>query len=156
MIPELDAPAHVGEGFLETGLITCFNQQPWVRYCAEPPCGQFDVTKDGVYDILEDIYRDMLDMFGNLKWFHMGGDEVKFICWEINESMTQWMKDHNYELNDSGYMKLWGYFQENALERLDKVAWEKIDKILMWTSDLTKEPYVDMYLDPNRYIIQVR
>ena len=155
MIPELDAPAHVGEGFQKTNLTICFNQQPASTYCFEPPCGQFDVTKDGVYDILEDIYRDMLEMFGNPKWFHMGGDEVKFKCWEMDPSMALWMKDRNYEQNDAGFIKLWNYFQENALKRLDKVSSEKVNKIILWTSDLTKEPYVDMYLNPERYVIQV-
>lgn len=53
VIPEFDAPAHVGEGWQDTGFVVCLNAQPWQTYCVEPPCGQFDPTKDGLYDAIE-------------------------------------------------------------------------------------------------------
>lgn len=53
ILPEFDAPAHVGEGWQDTDFVTCFNQKPWQNYCVEPPCGQFDPTKSGLYDALE-------------------------------------------------------------------------------------------------------
>lgn len=57
VIPEFDAPAHVGEGWEQTtDFITCFNWKPWQDYCVEPPCGQFDPTKSGLYDALESKY----------------------------------------------------------------------------------------------------
>jgi len=75
--PELDAPAHVGEGWdaLAPELITCFRWEPWTKYCVEPPCGQFDPTKDRVYDILHTIYQEWAALFPS-DLFHMGGDEV--------------------------------------------------------------------------------
>lgn len=51
-------------------------------------------------------------------------------------------------------MKLWGYFQDNALARLDKVNYQKVP-VILWTSRLTEEPFLTKYLDKNRYIIQV-
>lgn len=53
VMPEFDAPAHVGEGWQESGLVTCLNWQPWQNYCVEPPCGQFDPTKSELYDVVE-------------------------------------------------------------------------------------------------------
>lgn len=53
VMPEFDAPAHVGEGWQDTDFVACFNKQPWHSYCVEPPCGQLDPTKDGLYDFLE-------------------------------------------------------------------------------------------------------
>lgn len=155
VIPELDLPAHVGEGWETTGLTTCFKIQPWGDYCYEPPCGQLDPTQDRVYDILEDIYREMVELFGNTEWFHMGGDEVKHECWATSETLNNWLTERGWGLEEAGYMRLWDHFQRNALERLDKVSPIKSSKILMWTSTLTEDPYVDLYLDPNRYIIQV-
>lgn len=56
-MPELDAPAHVGEGWQNTGFVTCFKQHPWLHYCNEPPCGQLDPTIEELYPFLEGICR---------------------------------------------------------------------------------------------------
>lgn len=53
IVPEFDAPAHVGEGWQDTDFVVCFNKHPWQQYCVEPPCGQFDPTKEKLYDYLE-------------------------------------------------------------------------------------------------------
>ncbi|RVE40303.1 hypothetical protein evm_015047 [Chilo suppressalis] len=59
VLPEFDAPAHVGEGWQDTNLTVCFKAEPWRSYCVEPPCGQLNPTKDELYDYLGDIYADM-------------------------------------------------------------------------------------------------
>lgn len=128
-------------------------KQPWNEYCYEPPCGQFNPTVDGLYDVLEDIYKEMLTMFNYPDSFHMGGDEVHFKCWESSDNLTNWMTDRGWNLDDDGYMRLWSYFQNKALERLDKSAMNTT-KIILWTSKLTEREYLH-YLDSDRYIIQV-
>ena len=48
VLPEFDAPAHVGNGWQfaeekhpEWGkLAVCVNKEPWQEFCVEPPCGQ--------------------------------------------------------------------------------------------------------------------
>ena len=49
IIPEFDAPAHVGNGwqFTERNLtqfggkiVLCLEKEHWMSYCQEPPCGQ--------------------------------------------------------------------------------------------------------------------
>ncbi len=48
VIPELDQPAHVGNGWQFAGCencTVCVNQEPWYKYCVEPPCGQVTTTK---------------------------------------------------------------------------------------------------------------
>jgi hexosaminidase len=133
VIPEFDLPAHVGEGFQKLDLLSCFNAQPWQDYCAEPPCSQFDPSKDQLYDVLEDIYREMLEYFEYPDMFHMGGDEVSFSCWNSSESLKSWMTDKGWDHNEDGFMKVWNFFQENALARLDKVNHHKVP-IIIWTS----------------------
>lgn len=154
VLPEFDAPAHVGEGWQHKDVTACFNAQPWAKYCVEPPCGQLDPTQDHLYDILEDIYREMLDMFEHPYAFHMGGDEVSAACWNTSTRIQEWMKTQGWQLDASDFIRLWGHFQENALSRVDKVATSK-KPIILWTSQLTDVPYVNEYLDKERYFIQI-
>ncbi|XP_057664989.1 chitooligosaccharidolytic beta-N-acetylglucosaminidase isoform X2 [Diorhabda carinulata] len=155
VIPEFDAPAHVGEGWQDTEFVVCFNAQPWQSYCVEPPCGQFDPTQDKLYDLIEDIYGDMLEQF-DPDIFHMGGDEVKFDCWKETPRIVEWMVNKGWNSTDpeKDYVKLWNYFQKNALERLYRKAGRKIPAI-MWTSHLTQPEYLLESLPKENYIIQV-
>ncbi|KAK5648924.1 hypothetical protein RI129_003816 [Pyrocoelia pectoralis] len=153
VLPEFDAPAHVGEGWQDTDFVACFNSQPWGQYCVEPPCGQFDPTKPKLYDALEGIYKDMVRQF-NPDIFHMGGDEVSISCWNSTYSIVKWMADRGWGTTEEDFIKLWNHFQTQALERFDKHTKEKLP-IIMWTSTLTKKEYVEKYLPKDRYIIQV-
>ncbi|XP_050299651.1 chitooligosaccharidolytic beta-N-acetylglucosaminidase isoform X2 [Anthonomus grandis grandis] len=153
VLPEFDAPAHVGEGWQHTNLVTCFNWQPWQSYCVEPPCGQFDVTKDKLYDVIEDIYGDMFDQF-QPDIFHMGGDEVNFNCWNNTESIVKWMEQKGWGRTEADFIKLWDYFQSKALERVYKKAGRKIP-VVMWTSHLTHKEYLTDFLPKDKYIVQI-
>lgn len=155
VIPEFDAPAHVGEGWQKTDLTACFNAQPWARYCVEPPCGQLDPTQSRLYDVLEDIYRSMWTDFGHPHLFHMGGDEVSVSCWNSSVRIQNWMKEQGWGLEESDFMRLWGHFQDNAMTRLDTVMGDKKRPIILWTSRLTDVPYVSDYVDKERTIIQI-
>lgn len=86
LLPEFDAPAHVGEGWqwVGDGATVCFRAEPWQKFCVEPPCGQLDPTVDKVYTVLAGIYRDMLDVF-QPDMFHMGGDEVSWNRCDVRE-----------------------------------------------------------------------
>lgn len=171
VLPEFDAPAHVGEGWQDTGFVACFNKQPWQNYCVEPPCGQFDPTKPGLYDALQgkltknrlentlifvssiDIYQDMMEQF-QPDIFHMGGDEVSFSCWNTTENIVNWMTEKGWSRSEQDFVKLWDMFQKQALERLDKKNPKQIP-VIMWTSTLTKKEYVAEHLPKDRYIIQI-
>nr|AEE61398.1 unknown [Dendroctonus ponderosae] len=155
VVPELDSPAHVGEGWQTSGVLTCFNQKPWTDYCAEPPCGQFDPSQSGVYDILEDLYGDLLTQFGT-DVFHMGGDEVNVACWNITSNLTAWMVDEmGWGLSKSDFQeKVWPYFQNESAQRLYKQAGAQIP-IILWSSDLTALDNVTSILPPEDYIIQI-
>lgn len=71
LLPELDVPAHVAAGWTwgrRAGvgdLAVCASQQPWQRYCIEPPCGQLNPANPHVYRVLAALFSDMLrDFFG--------------------------------------------------------------------------------------------
>jgi hexosaminidase len=128
----------------------CFKSRPF-QYR-----GQLNPSINELYDVLEDIYRDFIDMFGTLEFFHMGGDEVNLNCWNTSTELRNWMYRQGWDIQEQDYMKLWGYFQEKALERFDKVNPVKSKTpIIMWTSSLTEDPYLTQILDKDRYIIQI-
>lgn len=152
IIPEFDAPAHVGEGWQFKDVVTCFKAEPWQNFCLEPPCGQFDVTKDAVYEYLNNIYSEINEIFEDPEFFHMGGDEVNFHCWNSTESIREWMNQQGWTFDkDEDFIKLWGYFQERAFK-----TWEQYSNsdIILWSSTLTSDEYIDEYLDKSKYIIQ--
>ncbi|KAL5292578.1 Hexo1 family protein [Megaselia abdita] len=155
LLPEFDQPAHIGEGWKEE-LLTCFKYQPWSHFCVEPPCGQVDPSQDEVYDTLEKIYSELYEAFDAPDWFHVGGDEVSVECWNTSSTLQAYMKNRGWGLTEQDFMKLWGDFQVKALERLDRITKtpEKVP-VVFWTSRLTEVPYVDDYLDPKRYTIQI-
>jgi hexosaminidase len=149
VIPEFDTPAHVGEGWQHTGVTLCY-KEPGTRAQWR---GHFDPTKDELYDILEDIYREIVKNFNPIV-FHMGGDEVSIACWNSSASIKNWMASRDIPINESGFMQLWSHFQEKAIERLDKVMNAKVP-IVVWTSSLTEDPYLSQLLDKDRYIVQI-
>uniref|UniRef100_A0A0K8W4A2 Beta-hexosaminidase n=1 Tax=Bactrocera latifrons TaxID=174628 RepID=A0A0K8W4A2_BACLA len=154
VMPEFDAPAHVGEGWQHKDMIACFNAQPWKNYCVEPPCGQFDPTVEDLYPILEDIYREMFELF-DPDVFHMGGDEVSVDCWNSSKRIQDWMLQKGWGLEESDFIRLWGHFQTEALKRVDKISQSQQPSITLWTSHLTEVPNIDNYLDKERYNIQI-
>lgn len=154
VIPEFDAPAHVGEGWQDTGLTVCFKAEPWASYCVEPPCGQLNPTKPELYDVLENIYTDMAELFTTTDLFHMGGDEVSERCWNSSQQIQQYMAQNQWGLDRASYLKLWNYFQSEAQQRAYKAFGKRVPLVL-WTSTLTEFNHVDKYLNKDDYIIQV-
>nr|BAN29056.1 lysosomal beta-N-acetylglucosaminidase [Spodoptera frugiperda] len=153
VLPEFDAPAHVGEGWEDTGLTVCFKATPWRHYCVEPPCGQLNPTREELYEYLEDIYSEMAESF-QPDIFHMGGDEVSEKCWNSSEEIQNFMIQNRWNLDSAGFLKLWNHFQTKAEHKAYK-AFNKTLPLILWTSTLTDYNIVDKYLDKDKYIIQV-
>lgn len=161
VVPEFDAPAHVGSGW-EWGeryglgkLALCVNQEPWQDYCVEPPCGQLNPINPNVYKILSNIYKDMADLFRS-DIFHMGGDEVHMRCWNETSEILDWLSTKGHvERDQKAFLYLWSHFQNESLAKLDQAHSAQKKPIVLWTSGLTEEGHADRYLDPSRYIIQI-
>lgn len=95
IVPEFDAPAHVGEGWQwadNQQATVCFKKEPWQKFCVEPPCGQINPVSEFAYQILQGIYSDMENLFDS-DLFHMGGDEVSIGCWNSSQVITDWMNE---------------------------------------------------------------
>jgi len=161
VLPEFDAPAHVGHGWQwaeasgKARQAVCVDKEPWQKYCVEPPCGQLNVVNEEMYDTLGKLYQDFIDLFDS-DIFHMGGDEVNINCWNTTTEIIDWM-NVNYHGNRSegAFIKLWDRFQTKAYEKLKQANGNKDMPIVLWTSHLTEKGYVDKYLDKDRYIIQI-
>uniref|UniRef100_A0A1B0D7A1 Beta-hexosaminidase n=1 Tax=Phlebotomus papatasi TaxID=29031 RepID=A0A1B0D7A1_PHLPP len=153
VMPEYDAPAHVAEGWQFTDFVTCYNAQPWDQFCAGPPCGQLDPTRADLYDVLEGIYDEMNELFDQPDLFHMGGDEVYPSCWNISSHVQQWMMDRGWGVEREDFVELWNHFQTLAHERLKKVAPKT--RAVLWTGTLTEANFVERFLPPEDYVIQV-
>ncbi|CAH1394321.1 unnamed protein product [Nezara viridula] len=154
IVPEFDAPAHVGEGWqwVEDAVV-CLAAEPWQTYCVEPPCGQLDPTSENTYKILDGIYSDLTRLFKSDQ-FHMGGDEVNIKCWESVDRITRNMKKMGLEADLEGYHTLWSKFQDRVRKILSDKAGDKVKPVL-WTSTLTEGDRLTKFLNSSDYIIQI-
>lgn len=160
IVPEFDAPSHIGMGWEWTknkglgDLALCINKEPWTKYCVEPPCGILNPVNENVYPILNNIYKDMSEIFQS-DIFHMGGDEVKMDCWNETEEILTWLNARGLSnRSNDDFLHLWSHFQNRSLEELDN-AFENKQPVILWTSGLTEEGHTDRFLDKNRYVIQI-
>ncbi|RHX98073.1 hypothetical protein DYB36_010891 [Aphanomyces astaci] len=160
VIPELDAPAHVGAGW-QWGhaaglgdLVVCYDHLPWESACVQPPCGQLNPTNDEIFPILDTIYGEFDALF-DADVVHMGGDEVHFGCWNMTDSITDGMASRE----SADFIALWGEFQTKAHALLVQIHNRKVPamhkKVMIWTSDLTHPSWIQRYLAPHDYVIQI-
>uniref|UniRef100_A0A336MDZ8 beta-N-acetylhexosaminidase n=1 Tax=Culicoides sonorensis TaxID=179676 RepID=A0A336MDZ8_CULSO len=134
IVPEIDAPAHAGNGWdwgVKQGLgqlALCVNQQPWTYYCGEPPCGQLNPKNNNTYIILQKLYQELIELTGPTDYFHLGGDEVNLECWAQH-------------FNDTDLRGLWCDFMQKAFKHLKKANNEFPPAMTaVWSSGLTNMP----------------
>ncbi|XP_071535259.1 chitooligosaccharidolytic beta-N-acetylglucosaminidase-like isoform X2 [Panulirus ornatus] len=161
VLPEFDAPAHVGNGW-QWGemqglgkLAVCVNKEPWQSYCVEPPCGQLNLANPKMYEVLGQIYNEIVELFSPIDLFHFGGDEVNLNCWNTTEEIVSWMTDNNFGLDEDAYYNQWNVFQNKSHQLLTSANSNKEVPGIMWTSHLTKKDHIDQFLSNNQYIIQI-
>jgi beta-hexosaminidase Fdl len=146
---EVDTPGHSGSGW-QWGpshglgeLALCIDQQPWQAYCGEPPCGQLNPRNNHTYEVLEKIYRDIFELTHINDIFHFGGDEVNLDCWAQFFNMTD-------------LHTLWGEFTNRAFDKIVRANGGHAPKVvIVWSSDLSKRPYLTQYFDKNIFVIQM-
>lgn len=79
MIIEFDIPGHA-YSWRATGLVVCPDAKPWERYCAGPPCGQLDISRNETFVMLQKFLREMATVFPSEN-IHLGHDEVNRECY---------------------------------------------------------------------------
>ncbi|XP_016769498.1 probable beta-hexosaminidase fdl isoform X4 [Apis mellifera] len=157
VLVEIDSPAHAGAGWqwgTEYGygeLALCVDQQPWSSYCGEPNCGQLNPINEHTYRILEGLYKELLELTGIRDVVHLGGDEVNLDCWAQYGNITAAMQAQNM----TDHHAMWAEFETKMLHRLVKANRDETPKaVILWSSPLTKRPYITTYFDPKIHVIQ--
>ncbi|KAA0202353.1 hypothetical protein HAZT_HAZT010951, partial [Hyalella azteca] len=161
VLPEFDAPAHVGSGW-EWGpqeglgeLTVCYKQEPWQEYCVEPPCGQLNIANENIYPVLGKIYKEMVELFGPIDMFHFGGDEVNLNCWNSSEEIVNYMSSNRVDRSADSFYGQWSIFQNRAYDLLTEANNNLPVPGILWTSHLTEKGRTTRFLDKNKYIIQI-
>lgn len=159
VLPELDAPAHVGAGWeaVQANLTTCVYKEPWAQWCVQPPCGQLNPAVQELYPLLETMYSDWLEAFSPAM-FHIGQDEIHFGCWNSTESIVKWLEQEGKGRQEEDFMFLWSDFLSKSTEALanaaEGIAGQQMPELIMWNNHLTLPQYIDL-LDKNKYVIQL-
>lgn len=63
--------------------------------------------------------------------------------------------NRNKTMDDPGFIELWSYFQNKAVQQFDRSAKVRNSHIILWTSSLTESKNLKQFLDNKRYIIQI-
>lgn len=127
---EIDTPAHVGRawnwGYAEVGdLVNCIESEPWPAYCPTPPCGQLNPNNPHVFEILERVYSEIIQLTGVDDLFHLGGSDISERCWAE-------------KYNNTDPTDLWIEFTKSALQSLESVSGNLPNLTLFWTSRLSE------------------
>lgn len=160
VILEFDSPSHVGQGFQwgpDEGLgdlAVCIGKQPWRASCIQPPCGQFNPVNKHIYPVLEKILNVLNTLTNPNEFFHMGGDEVFFPCWNQTEEITDYLQQNGRGVSEADFVRLWSEYQDKILNIWDELKDSRESSVILWTSHLTDPETIETYLDKKRYIIQ--
>mmetsp|Transcript_28464 Transcript_28464/g.91129 ORF Transcript_28464/g.91129 Transcript_28464/m.91129 type:complete len:529 (-) Transcript_28464:48-1634(-) len=113
VMAELDTPGHAKSW--------CAGQPgicPRAIECPEP----LDVSKEETFEVLGDLLDDVVDIFPDT-FFHIGGDEVNYQCWNESVHITAWREERGMTLEDA-YL----YF----VKRVQKLATDRGRTIVGW------------------------
>ena len=124
IVPEFDVPGHTGSLVAAYPHLHCFNKKLPVFVRA---CGNYDIicpSKKSTYEFLDGLFAEIMKLFKDSEYFHLGGDEVIPTNWKICPDCLRKMK----ELNTDNPHDLQGYFSNRFIDLLKKYN----KKMIMW------------------------
>lgn len=64
------------------------------RFAAEPGTGQLNPLKNKTYEIVNKVITEVASLFQD-DYYHGGGDEPVYNCWNQDEGIRKYLKQHN-------------------------------------------------------------
>lgn len=99
IVPEIDMPGHSWPALVAYPELSVSGHPEPAEifpYSAQQPIfhghaiDTFDPTKEGVYQFIDDVMSEIVDIFPS-PYIHIGGDEVRFSVWENHPHIQQFM-----------------------------------------------------------------
>jgi hexosaminidase len=124
IIPEIDTPAHVRSW----GLAPEWKAKNITIKCngGTGYNGQFDVSKPEVFDLAQDVVREVDALFKDSPYIHLGGDEVSSACWNLRPEIQNFMKLKN--IKTYGELQMYWRFQIKQVLPANR-------KVIFWRND---------------------
>lgn len=124
IIPEFDTPGHVRSW----GLSQKWQQKNITILCpgGEHYNHQFDVSKEDVYTLTEEVLAEADSLFKDSPYIHLGGDEVFGSCWDLRPSIKTFMALKNIK-NYGELQMYWRYQLKQSLPASRKVIFWRND-----------------------------
>ncbi|KAG2224208.1 hypothetical protein INT45_001326 [Circinella minor] len=124
VVLEIDMPAHTGI-IAETypDYIIGYHEF-WAKYAPEPPAGQIDLLNEDAWEMVKDLVKEGTETFPD-SFYHTGGDEINAACYELDENIVNYTKEHNmttHELWFDWTNKLVDYVTNDLKKR--PIVWE--------------------------------
>ena len=115
IIPEFDAPGH-----------TTAMRRNMPELFGDPGLGVIDMTNEKVYEAMETIMKEMMDVFYNSPYFHIGADEAWLGNFEKTEKAKAYVKKMGFDNAHDIYL--------NFIVRMHNIVKKHGRKTLVWES----------------------
>ena len=138
IIPEFDVPGHTASLVASYPYLHCFDKEIPVFVRA---CGNYDIIcpgKETTYKFLEELFAEIMCLFSDSEYVHLGGDEVNPKNWETCPHCMKKMQEIGIERAS----ELQGYFSN----RLIKMLKQYNKKLIMWHDGIKDDTDPDVIL----------
>ena len=122
--PEFDMPGHTASLVASYSFLHCHNKQIPVYTRVFKNADIICPSKETTYEFLDGFFGEVMRLFKDSEYIHLGGDEVFTDVWETCPHCQAKMK----ELNTTNPHDLQGYFSNRFIDMLAKYN----KKLIMW------------------------